>query len=252
MRPLGLLGRELRNPVSPLLVSGERSLAAEFPETAMARSVLAAIGSGERSFGNIARAAGGISGTTLARALDVLVSKRIVAAELPLSTNPSKDRRYRVTDPYLRFWLTFVGPHLPEIERLPGDLAIERVKASWTSWSGRAIEPLLRDSLARLLPEGDLPAANNVGAYWTRTNSIEVDVVGADQAPVAKRLLFLGSIKWLESSPFDNHDLLALQRHRGMLTGEPVPLVAISRSGVDARGLDATYGPEELIRAWRV
>lgn len=74
--------------------------------------------------------------------------------------------------------------------------------------------------------------------------------MGADRAPVAQRLLFIGSIKWLEHSPFDSHELLALQRHRAALTDQPVPLIAISRSGVDATGLDASYGPAELLRAW--
>jgi uncharacterized protein len=114
--------------VSPLLVSAERSLAAEFPDTAMAAQVLSAIGSGERTFTNIAKAAGG--------------------------------------------------------------------------------------------------------------------------TPVARRLLFLGSMKWLERSPFDDHDLVALHRHRSALTDEPLPLLAVSRSGVTAGGLAAAYGPEELIRAW--
>ncbi|WP_199517184.1 ATP-binding protein [Nucisporomicrobium flavum] len=244
------LDRELADPVSPLLVSAERSLAAEFPETAMAAAVLSAIGSGERTFTNIARAAGGISHTTLTRALEVLVEKRLVAGELPLSTVPSKERRYRVTDPYLRFWLTFVRPYLPEIERLRGDVTAGRAKAGWATWRGRAIEPLLRESLARLLPDDALPSAPAVGAYWTRSNSVEIDIVGADRAPVARELLFLGSIKWLERSPFDDHDLLALQRHRAAVTGEPVPLLALSRSGVTASGLTAAYGPDELIRAW--
>jgi uncharacterized protein len=74
--------------------------------------------------------------------------------------------------------------------------------------------------------------------------------VGADREPIARTLLFLGSIKWLEKSAFDDHDLLALQRHRVAVTDEPVPLVAISRSGVSAAGLDAAYGPAELLRAW--
>jgi AAA+ ATPase superfamily predicted ATPase len=245
------LSAELGNPVAPLLVSAERSLAAEFPGSAMARTVLSAIGSGERTFANIARAAGGISHTTLTRAIEVLVDKRVVAAELPISTRPSKERRYRATDPYLRFWLTFVAPHLAEIERLRGDITLQRVKAGWTSWRGRAIEPLLRESLARLLPDGVLPSAPAIGAYWTRSNSIEIDIVGADREPVAKHLLFFGSIKWLEHSAFDNHDLLALQRHRAAITDDPVPLVAISRSGVSASGLDASYDPAELLRAWR-
>jgi uncharacterized protein len=52
------LARELANPVSPLVVSAQLSLAAEFPDQAQALMVLAAIGGGERTFTNIARAAG--------------------------------------------------------------------------------------------------------------------------------------------------------------------------------------------------
>jgi hypothetical protein len=147
--------------------------------------------------------------------------------------------------------LTFVAPHLAEIERLRGDLTLERIKAGWTTWRGRAIEPLLRESLARLLPDGVLPSAPAIGGYWTRSNSVEIDVVGADREPVARRLLFLGSIKWLENKPFDHHDLLALQRHRAALTDDQVALLAISRSGVATSGLDAAYGPADLLRAWQ-
>jgi uncharacterized protein len=245
------LAAELANPVSPLLVSAERSLAAEFPDSAMATAVLSAIGGGERTFTNIARAAGGVSHSTLTRATELLIRKRMVAAELPLSTAASKERRYRATDPYLRFWLTFLGPHLAEIERLRGDITLERIKTRWTSWRGRAVEPLLRESLARLLPDEQLPSAPAIGAYWTRSNSVEIDVVGADREPIARELRFVGSIKWLEHSPFDRHDLSALQRHRAVLTDDPVPLLAISRSGVDAPGLDASYGPSDMISAWR-
>lgn len=95
------LSAALANPVSALIVSAERSLAAEFPESAQARLVLRAIGSGERTFGNIAQAAGG-------------------------------------------------------------------------------------DALARMLPDENLPAAPVIGGYWTRTNDIEIDIVGADRRPVAE------------------------------------------------------------------
>ncbi|NUK25235.1 ATP-binding protein [Streptomyces lunaelactis] len=240
----------LSDPVSALLVSAERSLAAEFPQQVQARAVLSAIGSGERTFSNIARAAGGIGATPLQRSLGILVDKRVIAAELPISTRPSKDRRYRVADPYLRFWLKLLGPAMEEIERGRGDLALRRIRESWTSWRGRAIEPLVREALARLLPDAHLPAAPAIGGYWTRTNDVEIDIVGADRAPIAKELLFLGSVKWLESSPFDRHDLAALHRHRAMLTPDPLPLVAASRSGIDCAGLDAAYGPADLLAAW--
>ncbi|WP_218021724.1 hypothetical protein [Nocardia harenae] len=45
-------------------------------------------------------------------------------------------------------------------------------------------------------------------------------------------------------------DLAALHRHRAALTAEPVPVPAVSRSGIDCAGLDAAYGPAELLAAW--
>ncbi|MCG5218268.1 DUF234 domain-containing protein [Streptosporangium sp. KLBMP 9127] len=240
----------LTNPVSALLVSGERSLAAEFPTQAQAREVLQAIGSGERTFTNIARSAGGIAHSTLVRAVDLLISKNVVTAELPLSTRPSKERRYRIRDPYLRFWLYFLHPHLPEIERRRGDLTLRRIASQWSGWRGRAVEPLVREALARLIPDDRLPEAPAVGAYWTRSNDVEIDIIGADRGPVAKELRFVGSVKWLES-PFDDHDLAVLARHRAALTDRSVPLVAVSRSGISRPGLVTHYGPDDLIQAWQ-
>jgi AAA+ ATPase superfamily predicted ATPase len=244
------LARELANPVSPLVVSAPLSLAAEFPDQAQARMVLAAIGSGERTFVNIARAAGGISHSTLARATDLLISKGMVAGEQPVSLSASKDRRYRITDSYLRFWLAFLGPHLTEVDRMRSDLTLDRIERRWTGWRGRAVEPLIRDALARLLPAQQVPAAPVIGGYWTRSNDVEIDIVGADREPVARELLFLGSIKWLETGQFDEHDLIALQRHRDRVTSDPVPLLAVSRSGVSATHADAVFTPADLITAW--
>jgi AAA+ ATPase superfamily predicted ATPase len=245
------LERSLAKPLSALVVSARLMLAAEFPDQAMAEHVLRAIGSGERTFTNIARAAGGISHSTLSRALDLLVQKGIVASNLPVSMRTSKERRYTIDDPYLRFWLALVEPHLDEIERLRGDLVVNRIRASWTSWRGRAIEPLVRESLARMLPSQSIPYARKIGGYWTRSNDVEIDIVGADDAPVAKELLFVGSIKWLDNDRFDRRDLAALLKHRAALTGEDLPLVGVSRSGFDCEGLDGAFGPDDLIKGWQ-
>jgi hypothetical protein len=71
------LSAEFANPVSALLVSAERSLAAEFPGSASARAVRSSIGHGERTFPKFARDAGGICHSILTRATDVLVGKRV-------------------------------------------------------------------------------------------------------------------------------------------------------------------------------
>jgi uncharacterized protein len=243
--------QSLNDPISALIVSAKLMLASEFPEHAMAAQVLRAIGNGERTFTNIARAAGGISHTTLTRALEVLVKKGIVNADLPIALRPSKERRYTIADPYLRLWLALIEPHMGEIERGRGDMAVERIRRSWSSWRGRAIEPLVRESLARILPAGKVPYARHVGGYWTRSNDVEIDIVGADDAPVAKELSFVGSIKWLDNNKFDWRDLEALLKHRTALTDRSVPLIGVSRSGFDCEGLYGRFGPDDLIKGWQ-
>jgi AAA+ ATPase superfamily predicted ATPase len=241
----------LTDPLSALLVSGERALAAEFSADSQARLVLGAIGAGERAFTKIQRAAGGMAQASLERALRLLAAKRIVAAITPLSTHPSRETRYSIADPHLRFWLAFPAQHMPEIERGRGDLLIRRIRASWPSWRGTAIEPVIRESLRRISDQlpGDTQA---VGGYWTRSNDPEIDLVGADREPVAQRISFVGSIKWLENRPFDERDLAELIAHRAKMPGadESTPLLAVARSGVAVQSPTA-IGPEDLLEAWR-
>lgn len=242
------------DPTSALLVSAERSLAAEFPSDVQAKTVLNAIGSGERTFANIGRAAGGIQQASLNRSLKLLIHKRVVTVDESLSIRASKLTRYQVSDPYLRFWLAFLGRSIGEIERGRSDRVLARIRSSWTSWRGRAIEPVIRDALECLAPPvtqsaEEIPGV--VGAYWTRTNDPEVDLVVGDRAPVAKRILAVGSIKWLEAAPFDAHDLGRLQAHRLQVPGaQPdTPLIAVSRSGFSVDGIQG-FEPEELLSAF--
>jgi uncharacterized protein len=247
------LGAALDEPTSALLVSAERALAAEFPAEAQARTVLSAIGSGERTFTNIGRAAGDLPPGSLNRSLKILLDKRVVEQDQPLSVKPAaRDKRYRVADPYLRFWLAFLGPHMAEVERGRGDRVLARIQTSWTSWRGRAIEPLLREALDRVLVGTPLLREGVVGAYWTRTNDPEIDIVIADRQPVAKRILGVGSIKWLEEAPFGRRDLARLLVHRSQLPGASAetPLIVVTRSGCEVDDVTA-FGAEALLNAWR-
>ncbi|MGW0757224.1 ATP-binding protein [Streptomyces sp. NPDC002814] len=248
----------VNNPLSPLLVAGELSLLGEFPEASLSRAVLEAVGSGERTFSAIAAQAGGagaLPSGTLSPLLNTLQAKRVLAADLPLSGKAdTKNKRYRIADPYLRFWLAFLQRGIPLIERGRGDLALERIERSWTTWRGRAVEPVVRESLLRLLPDEHWPETEAVGGWWNRQNNPEVDLIGADREPVAGAVHFVGSIKWLESQPFGRREYDTLVRDMLAVpgAGPDTPLVAVSRSGVtDDLPLAAHWGPEDLVRAWR-
>ncbi|AZQ37136.1 ATP-binding protein [Streptomyces cyaneochromogenes] len=252
------LRASVASPLSPLLVAGELSLLGEFPEASHSRAVLEAVGSGERTFSAIAAQAGGagaLPSGTLSPLLAVLQAKRVLAADLPLSVKPdSKNKRYRIADPYLRFWLAFLARSIPLIERGRGDLALERIERSWTTWRGRAVEPLVRESLLRLLPDAGWPGTEAVGGWWNRQNNPEIDLVGTDREPVAGKVHFVGSVKWLESRPFGRHEYDALVRDMLAVPGTApdTPLVAVSRCGVaDDLPLTAHWGPEDLVRAWQ-
>jgi AAA+ ATPase superfamily predicted ATPase len=246
------LEEALSHSTSALVVSGERALAAEFPADTQARRVLSTIGAGERTFTTIKQKAGDLQQASLTRSLTLLRDKRVVAADTPLSMKTSRETRYRVADPYLRFWLSFLGPHLAEVDRGRGDRVLTRIRASWTSWRGRAVEPIIRESLSRLPAELRAGTDGVVGGYWTRTNNPEIDLVFADRTPVAKRIEAVGSIKWLENQPFDDRDFAALVTHRGQLPGASAdtPLLVVSRSGSNVNGAHV-LSPAQLLEGWR-
>jgi hypothetical protein len=231
-----------------------RILSAEFERESQARWVLDAIGAGERTNTNIARASGIASDSSLSAALKLLVAKGVVTEDLPYAAPPGrKNKRYSVSDPYLRFWLRFVGPGLDEIDRGRGDLLVERIERDWTTYRGLAVEPLVRDSIERLLLgpayAGGLGGARVVGSYWTRNNAVQVDLVGAAD-PDPDEVAFIGSIKWRENATFGRDDAKRLASQRGDVPGAAgAKLVGVSRRGFaeDTDILDVKLTPDDLL-----
>ncbi|WP_250029290.1 ATP-binding protein [Paractinoplanes maris] len=262
--PLEFLQAEIDNKTSALFTVPEQSLASEFSAPDTARRVLEAVGgTGSRTFSNIAAAAGDrggpVSSGTLSPLLHRLVDeKQILAVDKPLSTKPSKLAQYRVADSNLRFYLAVLRDVHQLLLRDRTAAARRILEARWSSWRGNAVEPIIRDALAIAAGAGTLPWADTweVGAWWNRQANPEVDLVGADRAPVASRIAFAGSIKW-QDGPFDRHHLDELRRHAPVIPGfQPGAsgLVVVSRSGVDlaADAVDLVWGPDDIVRAWSV
>lgn len=250
------LNKAVSNPTSPLVVAAPLNVEGEFQPDARAQTILPIIASHERAYTAI-RQRSGRANSTFKRAMDALLQKGIVTADQSLSTKSPNEKRYRVSDPYLRFWFHFINSHMGHIGRSRPDLVMEYIEAGWSAWRGRAIEPILREALARLLIE-DAPwepsNAAEIGGYWTRSNDVEVDLVAGDRSPVAQRIGFLGSIKWYESQPFSRRDGRKLAQMTSRVPGasDETPLVAISRvKPTENTSVDVTLTAEDLIKAWK-
>jgi uncharacterized protein len=252
--------RECEDPASPLFGVPEGALLAEFPAPDTARRVIEAVGGGNRTHANIAAEAGGRTGGlpsgTLSPVLGRLVNdKHVLAIDEPLSVKAGRPALYRVADSNLRFYLA-IGRTAHEFIRrgrpVPAATLIHR---RWASWRGRAVESLIREALAIAAPDLPWPEANAVGGWWNRAFDPEVDLIGADRAPIARQLYYAGSVKWLDQ-PFDGRDLATLQRGAVRVPGfEPggTVLMGVSRTGFAdgaADQLALRWQPSDVVSAF--
>jgi AAA+ ATPase superfamily predicted ATPase len=248
----------LGDPTSALLVSGERSLAAEFPAEVQAREVLTAIGNGERTWKGIQTELTGddgrqIADSSLNNALRRLEAKRVTAVDVPLSAKSGeRDKRYRVADPYLRFYLAFLHRGLPLVERGRGDLVLLAIERSWGTWRGRAVEPVIHDALLRIAPDLGFPGAAAVGAWWNRQHNPQIDIVAKNDERHTG-IAFAGSVKWHETRPFGLREYNDLIRGVHSVPGvsDQTTLLAVTRTAEVADGVPIRcLGPTDLLTAW--
>ena len=231
-----LLRRELADPSSEFVTAAARILDGELPAATAARTVLSVIGAGERTHKGIVVGTG-IEGKNLGYSLRALADKWMVASALPLSTAGSDARRYRVADPYLRFWLRFIEPIRGEIGRGIGATSAGRIARAFQDYSGIAVEPIVRSALERMAAAGDdrLNGARTFGGFWTRDNQVEIDLVGADREEPGDKVQIacVGTIKWRSAKPLDGSDIAALEASTLRMAGADLhtPVVAVSRRG---------------------
>ncbi|GAA4520668.1 ATP-binding protein [Actinoallomurus oryzae] len=261
---LEFLRQEAADPAAAVFGVPEAALMAEFPNPDVSRRVLEAVGAGDRTHANIAATAGSRGGALPSGTLSPLLrrlteEKQVLAVDEPLSTKPGKPALYRVADSNLRLYLGVLRAVHEQARRGRPEAGFRLVERRWTAWRGRAVEPMIRQSieLAALSERLPWPDVSAVGGWWNRRFDPEVDMVGADRAPAAGRIFFAGSIKWLASG-FDRHDLAAARRAVAQIPGyDPAStgLLIASLSGlgpdVDERSVDVLWTPRDVIESWQ-
>ena len=102
----------------------------------------------------------------------------------PAFSEPSsRNTRWTVSDPYLRFYFRFVRPSTGYVESGRYDLLLRSVKTGLPDYEGRALEDFFR----RRISEED--TYTEIGGYWNRKGDVEIDIVVVDDIEKKARLI---------------------------------------------------------------
>lgn len=210
--------------------------------------ILRAIAAGRTRFNEIQQAAGSLQSSALAKRLERLGDLGYIELRSPIAGNGT--RSYTITDGYFRFWFRFVMPNRSRLQSGRVDEVCSEIMAGLDDFMGPAFERVCRH-WARVYAPLTHPYADarTIGAYWTRTHDVEVDVV----ALTGKTYRGIGSCKWSASA--DTHDLDRLVAQRDRIPGagaaplslfargfHPALIERAAADGVHLIGADELYG----------
>ena len=165
----------------------ELLLLMELDEPQTYYSLLQAIARGNRATNEIAQFAG-IPTTSASPYLRKLRRLRLITRDIPITANPqsTKKSRYRLSDPFFRFWFRFVYGQQDRLTMLGEDAYDSLIEPELTEYLGPLFEIACQSALRKLVPY----TYRGVGYWWHREH--ELDVVG----PTDEGVLVAGECKY--------------------------------------------------------
>jgi AAA+ ATPase superfamily predicted ATPase len=130
---------------APLYEEAEFLLRTELREPRNYMLILKSIAKGNNKLGEISDYTG-LDKSMVSKYMDVMMSLELISPEIPFGAPEKFKRRlYRITDPYLKFWLRYVLPNRSEIEISRSHDVLERIKEDFGTFSGEQFEQLMRE-----------------------------------------------------------------------------------------------------------
>ena len=151
-------------------------------------SILLSIAKGKCSHVEIANEIG-IKATSLPQYLKVLEEMDLIARVTPVTEDAwrSKLGRYKIIDPFYRFWAKYVFPFEHMLEIGETDEVLNKVISDLSEIVAPIFEDIVREIVART---GIFGKFLKLGSWWNRRGD-EIDIVGFKRNEV-----WLGEIKW--------------------------------------------------------
>ncbi|QSG16315.1 ATP-binding protein [Halapricum desulfuricans] len=207
-------------------------------------SILEAIAGGSVSRNEIAGTTG-IDYNQLSKYLNRLSRLRLVDQHVPITEQKerSKRSRYRIRDPFFRFWFHFVYGTGEEYDELGDDAYDALIEPELADFVSRSFEDLCCSALRTLYPDYTI---TNTGQWWYGEH--EIDVVGL----TAGETLIVGECKF-QQAPLGYDALSNLQDHADELRWSPqdggdrvVEYALFSRSGFNPSVEEAAAQRDDL------
>jgi AAA+ ATPase superfamily predicted ATPase len=199
-------------------------------------SILEELAAGERSAGDLATAIG-VKTPDLSQYLKTLQGMSLVERVAPVAGRA--DLRFRVADPFLRFWFRFVFPFQDDLKSgvLPASHYDNEIQPIFAEHVAPVFESLCRQWTRQE------PGANGVGSWWGNAlnqlretgerQTEEIDVVGLQRSAVT----VVGECKWTSGrltakvlADVENYKIPAMRQAGFKVAARPL-IVLFSRSG---------------------
>jgi AAA+ ATPase superfamily predicted ATPase len=136
----------------------------------------------------------GLAQGHVSKYLSVLREAGFVERRVPVTASASsRQGRYHITDPYLRFYYRFLATRQAQLALGIQEQALAEIQRHLLDFIGtHTWEELCREWVLRASACGELPfLADQVGSLWNR--NAQIDVAGIN---TMERTLILGECKW--------------------------------------------------------
>ena len=167
-------------------------------DTVQSFSILSLIGNGVHRLSEIA-ARLEKPATNLSGPLEKLVQLGYIERELPFGENEknSKKSYYKIADPFVHFYFTFVVPYRSLIEIDKGKVVLQRIGSSLPGYTSHWWEKLCREAISGA--EVDGYTFGYARSWWgnvLKAERIEIDIIAES---LDGKALLVGECKWTES-----------------------------------------------------
>ncbi len=184
----------------------------DLQDSVQATSVLSLVGRGVE---RLVQMAGRLQvpATALGRPMKRLMDLGFATREIPFGSDAKSNKKtlYRMSDPFLRFWYSFVLPNYSDASFLSTKAEVKALQPAFRVYLGQAWECMVRDEIQRKPLPGLEGRFKNAARWWGAgldKQSMEIDVVAES---LDRETLFVGEAKLSLSATEADHALHQLE-----------------------------------------